>query len=402
MTAPTSLLPRVLVCHPGRQHSHQLAMALAERGMLAQYVAGTPLESGNRGGKWQRLLRGIVRPSASSFDPKLVTTVYVASVPRKVAVMMFSPAIASAIGHRADGLFDRYVCRYLSTLRPDAVVAYENSALHTFRRARQLGIKTILDAASVHHRWQDRFLSPAEGEISHRRTTRRKDAEVALADQILTVSELARESYLEAGVPHDRVHAIPVGVDSRRFQPIDRGASGCNAVEGNFRFIYVGNASRAKGIDVLCEAVGRLRAAGERLTMTLIGVSDASPIKEPSDGIIKRGWMNHDLLAAELPQHDVFVLPSFFDSFGMVVAEAMASGLPVIVTQNVGAREMISPGVNGLIVAPGDATALAEAMKWFMANRERLAQMSRASRESAERYDWVIYRRRVAEFLAAI
>ena len=73
--------------------------------------------------------------------------------------------------------------------------------------------------------------------------------------------------------------------------------------------------------------------------------------------------MSHDRLAAEMPRPDVLVVPSFFDSFGMVVAEAMACGLPVVVTQNVGAKEMISPGVNGLIVPAGDAGALADAMR---------------------------------------
>jgi glycosyltransferase involved in cell wall biosynthesis len=391
---------RVMVCHPGRQHSHQLAMALAERGMLAKYVAGSP--HGAIGGRGKRFLEHAGASNGALIDPAQIRQVYSTSLARKAAARVLSPALASAVGHGLDNLFDRSVCRLLSTVRPNAVVAYENSARHTFRRARELGIRTILDAASVHHRWQDRFFRPIEGEAAHRRITRHKDEEIALADRILTVSELARESYLDSGVPRDRVHVIPVGVDCRRFCPDGRWKDAEPDINGDMRFVYVGNSSPLKGIEVFCEAVRRLRAAGERVTATLIGVTREMPAGDTGDGIVRKRWMSHQRLTAELLQHHVFVLPSFFDSFGMVVAEAMASGLPAIVTENVGTKELITAGVNGLVVRAGDTASLTEAMQWFVARRSQLPQMSRAARESAERYDWTNYRRRVVEFFSSL
>jgi glycosyltransferase involved in cell wall biosynthesis len=391
---------RVLICHPGRQHSHQLAMALGERGMLAKYVTGIPTRLDTGGWLGKRLLRRIAEPYAIPIDPALVQHVLLASLVRR-GTRVLNVKASHAVGHLADGLFDRWVCGLVRKLRPDVIVAYENSALCVFRRAKELGVKTVLDAASVHHRWQDRFLGRAEGGWFHRRTMRRKDEEIGLADHILTVSEFARESYLEAGVPSGRVHAIPVGVDSLRFQP-GSCSSEARPVDCDFRFVYVGNASHLKGIDVLREAVRRLRSDGARFTVSLIGVSPETSSGDDASGMVRLGWMGHDRLAAVLPRHDVLVLPSLVDSFGMVVAEAMACGLPAIVTENVGTKEMITPEKNGLIVPPGDAAALAEAMRWFIARREKLCQMSRAARESAERYDWTNYRRRVIEFFTAI
>ncbi len=402
MTPPDREGPRVLLCHPGRQHSHQLAMALAEQGWLARYVTGVPTHAAAGGRLGRPFLRRAGKAYAIPIDPGLVRNVCIAPIVRKVAQRLLSADRAADWSHRADALFDRYVSASIEKLRPTVVVAYENGALHTFRKAKQSGATTVLDAASFHHAWQDRFCEPVEKPSAHRRITQRKDDEIALADRILTVSELARESYLEAGVPRERIQAIPVGVDSNRFQANVIGRESGAAVDRDIRFVYVGNASRLKGLNVLCEAAGRLRTAGAQLTATLIGVSSGAREIEPGDGMVKAGWMSHDRLAMELPQHDVLILPSFFDSFGMVVAEAMACGLPAIVTQNVGAKEMVESGVNGLIVPAGDAAALAAAMGWFIDNRAQLPEMSTAARHTAERYDWQHYRRRIVDFISAL
>ena len=114
------------------------------------------------------------------------------------------------------------------------------------------------------------------------------------------------------------------------------------------------------------------------------------------------GRLPHCELALELGRHDVLVLPSRFDSFGMVVAEAMACGLPAIVSDNVGAQELVTPFDTGLIVPTGDAAALSAAMRWFADHKERLPAMSAAARRTAERFDWRHYRRNVVKILNSV
>lgn len=387
---------KVLVCHSGRQHSHQLAMALADRGMLAKYVTGIPTHRNAGGWLGSRLLRGTADAYAISIDPALVQHVFIAPVVRAAARTL--GAKSDAIGHLADGWFDRCVCGLLDRLKPDVVVAYENSALFTFRRAKRLGIKTVLDAASVHHHWGDRYFSADEGAWFHRKINARKEQEIGLADSVITVSELARASYVEGGVPPERVHSIPVGVDVNRFHL----RKCANMADQNCRFVYVGSSTRRKGLAVLRDATSRLHAGNELFTVTQIGGTKTLVKPQSSDQVVQKNWLSHHHLPAELASHDVLVLPSLFDSFGMVVAEAMACGLPVIVTENVGAKEMVSPGVNGLIVPVGNAEALANAMRWFIQHRECWPRMSWAARESAERYDWSVYHRRVTEFLGSL
>jgi glycosyltransferase involved in cell wall biosynthesis len=388
-----------LVCHPGRQHSHQLALALADAGMLARYVTGVPAHAHAGGVLGRRVLASYSRNYALGLDENVVSHCFIAPVVRRVADRVLDRGRAVQASHWGDGLFDAWVARRLERFGAQVVVAYENAALHTFRRAKQLGMTTVLDAASFHHAWQDRFMPPVEGPRAHAGIVRRKDAEIALADHILCTSEFARASYLDAGIDPERVHTLPMGVDTTTFRPRDREAA--NGHGPALRFVFVGSGGRLKGLDVLSEAAHRLRREGRSLSVTAIG-----PARAPTDndgGVIEwRGRLNHAQLANELPGHDVLVLPSRFDSFGLVVAEGMACGLPAIVTEHVGAKEMVTPGENGQIVAADDAAALGGAMAWMMDQVPRLPQMRLAARASAEQYDWSAYRRKAVDFFTTV
>jgi glycosyltransferase involved in cell wall biosynthesis len=90
------------------------------------------------------------------------------------------------------------------------------------------------------------------------------------------------------------------------------------------------------------------------------------------------------------------VLPSRFDSFGQVVVEAMACGLPVIVTENVGARDLVESGKNGWVIPSNDVGALYQKMAECVDDPERLRMMGKAARRTAERAGWSVYRDRAA------
>jgi glycosyltransferase involved in cell wall biosynthesis len=389
----------VVVAHPGRHHSHQLARALEEHGLLAKYVTGVPT---HRGAGWW-WARPLLRRYASTYEirlrPALVTHVMVAPVASKLAAAILSRRAHNAFEHRATGWFDAYAARLIETWRPTVVVAYENAALRIFQRARQLGMITVLDAASFHHAWQDRFYEPVESQRAHRRIVARKDAELALADHVLTVSEYARESYLDAGAPPERVHAVPVGAAIEKFTVAGTEAA---ANDRMTRFVFVGHIDERKGVDILCTAARRLAAGGKQFELSVIGKQNSELCIDDVPGVKRLGWMAQDRLAQELRRYDALVLPSRHDSFGMVVAEAMASGLPVIVSDHVGAKEMVTHGANGFVVPTGDAAALASAMAWLIDHREALPGMRRAARATAERYRWEAYRERAVRTLRNI
>ena len=95
-------------------------------------------------------------------------------------------------------------------------------------------------------------------------------------------------------------------------------------------------------------------------------------------------------------QADVLVFPTLCDGFGLVVTEAFAHGLPVITTTRAGAADLVRHGENGLIIPPGDAGALTEALEWCLTHRIELKAMRRAALETATRWQWCDFRQALA------
>ena len=92
-----------------------------------------------------------------------------------------------------------------------------------------------------------------------------------------------------------------------------------------------------------------------------------------------------------MSEADVFVFPSLFEGFALVILEAMAAGLPVITTPNTAGPDLIEDGKEGLIVPAGDANALREAMQSLLHNPERARSMGRAAHEKAKEFTWERY-----------
>jgi len=377
VTTGGSGAPRILVATAGRQHADQLAAALVEAGADARLMHGAPIRTS---------LRGTLKGHAS-WDPR-------STVANRIAARLFSDARGNHVVRAGEMAFDRSVARRLPRVRPDVVIGYENCALATFEAAKRLGIPVILDAASVHHRLQ------AEGGLSDAGTAfraevnARKDAEIALADHILTCSTLARDSYVAAGVPAERVHLVPLGFDPGIFTPEPRVAH-----DGPVRFVFVGRFTQVKGADLLADALDRL--AAEDLHFECRIAADRN-ISDP--GLIARLEPHAELLGklphAALPElyrwADALVMPSRFDSFGLVVPEALACGLPTLVSDRVGARDLVRPGANGAIFPASDPEALAALLAGHARDPAPLRAMRPAAEASVEGAEWESYRRRAA------
>lgn len=180
--------------------------------------------------------------------------------------------------------------------------------------------------------------------------------------------------------------------------------------QGFFVFCFVGRLVADKGINELVAAYSELCDEDPHVKLFLVGRQepDLDPLDDETLYLIK----NHPGICAFgeqsdvrpfLAASDVFVFPSYREGFPNVVIEAGAMGLPCIVTDINGSREIIQEGVNGTIVPPRDKTALLEAMRRFYQDRTECAKMSRNARPLiASRYEQGYVRRCLKEYYREI
>lgn len=362
---------RIVVAHPGRQHSHQLAAALHARGALHQYLTGLPIKD-----------VGVDLPG------ERVRVLPLGSGAHFIERHLLFGVSESVLGQMGDYATDRLFAHWLRRASGvSAVIGYENASFATFRAAREVGVRTILDAAALHHATADRWREMPALSGWARDVRGHKDAEIELADHILVLSALARDSYVEAGVPAHRISVVSPGYDAAVF-----GAIGQPQVGTLIRFVFVGNAGRPKGLDILLDAASRLSREGARFELVVIG-----DVEGDAPGVAFRGKLSQPAIAAEFGRADCLVLPSRCDAFGLVVAEALGAGLPAIVSDHVGAKDLVTQADAGWIVPAGQAMALAERMRWCIAHPEAVLEAKRKARAAAGAWTWERYRARVAD-----
>jgi len=159
-------------------------------------------------------------------------------------------------------------------------------------------------------------------------------------------------------------------------------------LESGPNLLYVGRISREKNLHLLADAFLRLRRAHPGANLVITGDGPyATEMKDSlsGKGAVFTGYVQGDELASLYASCDLFVFPSTTDTFGNVVLEAQASGLPVIVTAQGGPQENVDHGSTGLVVESADADGLASAMEELVRDEPRRLRMSRAARDAMEK-----------------
>lgn len=246
----------------------------------------------------------------------------------------------------------------------DHLLAFNGEALAQLRAARRAGMRSAsLVSATSHMRRVVRMHAlahrqyPLEGSWAGRLLARNL-AEYARADRIYVSSRHVWESFVEEGVPEDKLALFPL-TPAARFAREAGHPSG----HAEFRVVYVGGLSVVKGVPLLVDAVRRLRHPDIRLTLVggwgtrgmrrFVGRARAA---DPRIEVHPGDPLPH-LRGAALCVH-----PSWEDGFGYAPVEALACGVPVLVSENTGMKELVQAGRDGLVLPTGDLDALTEAI----------------------------------------
>lgn len=336
----------------GRFHHHDLARELAARGMLRAFFTGYP--------RWK--LRDASVPHAFVRTFPWVEVPFMAAL--KYGVLRGrSEQFAARLVFES---FDRHVARAIPDC--DAYIGLSCASLHAGRVAQSRGTIYVCDRGSAHIRAQDALLREEykrQG-IAWRGIDRyvvdKECQEYAQADLITVPSEFVLRTFVEHGVPESKLAKVPYGVELSRFQKVAEPSS--NA----FEVLFVGGASVQKGVADLLLAFAMLRHPAKRLTF-VGGVTDEIRHwlrgKQLDPAVCFVGHLPQVQLQEVLSRAHVMVLPSIQDGFGLVLAQAMACGCPVIASEHTGARDLFEDGMEGFIVPPQNPGAIAERLQQF-------------------------------------
>ena len=358
---------RVALSTPGKFHTFDLARELHTHGALAAVFTGYPRFKLHNEGLPQELIDTFpwIQVPYMAFPWKHL-------LPKSIIQQW---ELLTAVP------FGSWVARKLPAC--DIYVGLSGSSLAAGKRAHRLGAAYICDRGSAHIRVQDALLREEHEKWGmlfsgiDPRTIAREESEYAEADLITVPSIFAYRSFIEQGLTEEKLRLLPYGVNVSRFQPVAKPA------EGRFDILYVGAMSLQKGIQYLVQAYQKLSHPNKSLTFVgapspelieMLKVRDLWP-----EDIKVLGHMPQTELKNSMSRSHVLVLPSIQDGFGMVMAQAMACGCPVIASTNTGGEDLFTDGDEGFIVPIRDVDALADRLQQLADNPEQRSVMGQRS-----------------------
>jgi starch synthase len=343
----------------GRFHTFDLARQLHRRNALTAVFSGYPsIKLKNE---------GIPRQSVKTFP--WLHAPYMRFAPR------YEPLRILWEWH--DRLwFDRYVSRNLPLC--DIFCGLSGSALETGKAAKRRGAKYVCDRGSSHIRFQGQILAEEYDRQGiyfsgiDPRIVAREEAEYDLADAITLPSTFSVGTFLKLGVHAHKLRLAPYGVDLSMFHPTSA------PTHNEFRVLFVGAISVRKGVQYLLDAFDQLEHKHKHLTLVGSIAAELKPLVDrlrSRDDVSIMGHVARSHLKDIMSTSHVMVLPSIEDGFGLVQAQAMACGCPVVASANTGASDLFTDGIEGFIIPIRDTEGIAQRLQTLADNPDLRDQM---------------------------
>ena len=409
----------LVACPDARPPAYQAAIGLSKCGRLGTFVTGfydrgdgllrrvgRRLLDGDRYQTFDRMLRRRHHPELPEGRVR-ATYAFDAGLAVERRLDDDQRRLRRAIARWRTDRFDRGLAVTVDRQRPDAVIVFSDvGSRHTLPACRQLGIPTILSMVHGDVREERRVLQEEarrcpEGfglylgdgtldleELNWLHERRLRDLE--LADLVLVPSEHIADELRRHGTPDDRIRVIPYAADTARFRP-----STAPRPENTCTFLFAGGICQRKGIVYLLRAWQSIRRPGWRLQLLGAPPRSLDALDGVLDGVELLGRVPHAEVPDAMANADVFVFPSLFEGSAVVTYEALACGLPCIVTPSSGS--VARNGVDGIVVPPGDVEALAGAMVRLGTDEELRGRLAVNARTRAEAFDWPRYHRAISE-----
>lgn len=386
------------MAHPGTQYSFHLAKQLFRHGSLYEFWTGFALAKEDWGTQildgvlpeaWRRRIAG--RIIASLPNERLRT---MPLLELKAMRRLGNGTSSQRIFHERNQRFQERIPR--SALKgASAVIGFDTSSWIIADRTKELGKPFLLDQSIAHPLTSQATAEKAAASFPKWRTTIEprvpevlacENREHELATRIVVASSYTKQSLVSHGVPVEKIVINPYGVDlDLFFPPADP------RPRKPLRFLFLGSLSARKGVPLLIEAWRTLEPKNAELWLAGPIQNSQRTLIPDVPGVRVMGKVPFAELPDLLRRCDVLAFPSYCEGFGLVLLEALASGMPIITTEATAGPDLIEDKREGLLIPSGGLDALREAIKFFTDQPEKLEQMSLAARACAERFSWDSY-----------
>lgn len=395
---------RVLVVQNGARHNYAVPLALATSGMLTEFYTDA---CGNQGpGKWAAKLTLLpwVGPVLSLLQNR--------RVPDLVLSATRSFPIASAVDHlRSRHVSSQLSSRLLGLLMAlagmgDAKMIYSSMGWSPWflKLARKRGLRIVTEFFVRPSLWrvhqaEHRKFPGWESKMPYEHLLKSESARRGpcdTSDYILAPDQAVKDDLVQEGLfPADKIHVVPYGIGQDFFELQNQPVTG--------RVLFVGSCTIIKGIHYFAEASQEVMRQAADITPQFTAAGEVTELVRQQPvcshlkflGRVPRREVNHLYEDA-----DVLVFPTLSDAFGMVILEAMATGVPVICSPY--CADVVEDGVSGFVVEPRDTKALSDAILKIIQDRPLRERMSQAAKERARQFTWEQHRHTLANTLRAI
>lgn len=407
------LSKKVIVAHPGRQHSFRLATALKKNNMLLYYVTTIYNKDKSLILKFAQLFlskdnlkRANSRKNSFLNDSDVIQYCELRGLIEALLIRIDkSHHLYRFMQRRDSDIFGVKVAKLAIKNKADCVVMYDSNATKGFKYLKEKApsIKRILDVSIVPRPYMKEIyqneiknsgncdLKNENDYLWNKRLLERCQDEIDNTDYFIVASNFVKQGLVHCGVNESQIKVVPYGsnvVNDIQYKTHDENKK-C-------RFLFVGQVNYRKGITYLLDVISEMTDFADLTVVGSYKENDWFVKKYKSfNNIHFTGLVTIDKMKNIYSEADVFVIPSFAEGMAQVGIEAMACGLPIICTYNSGVADIVNDGGSGFIIPCGDKAALKDKIVWFLNNKSKIGEMGENARNVATEFTWESYEKKV-------
>jgi glycosyltransferase involved in cell wall biosynthesis len=404
--------------HPtGNQFVRYLLQALDEKGMLGAFHTTLGFSAST----WTRFLPGPIRAECLRRTYPMAAKKLRTRPGRESLRLAAQKFRWSRLNRHEEGWasldqvyqdLDRAVARRIKHRGPaktvDGIYGYEDGCLETFRAARGRGLKCFYDLPIAYWETVQKLLDEEKQRLPEWEPTlvgtrdssaklERKSAELALADVVICPSAFVLDSLPPAIRQSRHCLVAEFGSPPRNWDAASRPSQASDKL----RILFAGSMTQRKGLADVFAAMKLLKRTDVELVVMGSPIAPMEFYYSQYRGFTYMSTRPHHEVLKLMQSCDALVLPSLAEGRALVQQEALANGLPLIITKNTGGEDLIVEGETGFLVPVRSPDKIAEKIAWLADHRDALPPMRLAAIKKADEYPWQRYTDRILSALAA-